>query len=231
MANIYGLNNTKFPDAIQEFQTKQDLTNVDASDYQTYIQCLKNKDSSGAKAALRRIQNWANKSLSALEINTITDTLVALQKFYAESGQQPIQEFLQRFSYKGDWNGSITYTRLNLVTHDNILYICAVSSTRGIQPNPETQLVWHKVTPTNPYGKKTTWCGNWNMDKTYNKGDLVSSYDNCWYQAISDNLSGLPPQMDEDNWVKIADFNTFQPVVSAEEPVGQANKGLWFRII
>ena len=211
--------------------TKEDLTNADSTYYQLYRQSLDAKDSAGAKSALRRISNWANKSLSALELNTITDTLVALQKFYSEQGQQPIQEFLQRFSYKGNWDASVTYTKLNLVTYDNILYVCAVSSTRGIQPNPTTQLVWHKITPTNPYGKKTMWCGNWNMDKTYNKGDLVSSYDNCWYQAISDNLSGLPPQMDEDNWIKIADFNTFQPVVSAEEPVGQANKGLWFRII
>ena len=75
---------TVFPNEIQSFPTMQDMTSTDASLVQQYQEAMEIGNIGGAATILGQITNADKKLIRADLLNTITDTSVALQKFYAE---------------------------------------------------------------------------------------------------------------------------------------------------
>ena len=75
---------TVFPNEIQSFPTMQDMTSTDASLVQQYQDAMEIGNIGGAATILGQIANADKKLIRADLLNTITDTSVALQKFYAE---------------------------------------------------------------------------------------------------------------------------------------------------
>ena len=67
---------TSFPGSIQSFPTMQDMTATDAALVQQYQDAMEIGNVGGAATILGQITNDL--------LNTITDTSVALQQFYAE---------------------------------------------------------------------------------------------------------------------------------------------------
>ena len=75
---------TVFPNEIQSFPTMQDMTSTDAALVQQYQDAMESGNIGGAATILGQITNADKKLIHADLLNTITDTSVALQKFYAE---------------------------------------------------------------------------------------------------------------------------------------------------
>lgn len=75
---------TVFPNEIQSFPTMQDMTSTDAALVQKYQDAMEIGNVGGAATILGQIANADKKLIRADLLNTITDTSVALQKFYAE---------------------------------------------------------------------------------------------------------------------------------------------------
>ena len=75
---------TVFPNEIQSFPTMQDMTSTDAALVQQYQDAMGIGNIGGAATILGQISNADKKIIRADLLNTITDTSVALQKFYAE---------------------------------------------------------------------------------------------------------------------------------------------------
>ena len=75
---------TVFPNEIQSFPTMQDMTSTDAVLVQQYQDAMEIGNIGGAATILGQISNADKKIIRADMLNTITDTSVALQKFYAE---------------------------------------------------------------------------------------------------------------------------------------------------
>ena len=75
---------TVFPNEIQSFPTMQDMTSTDAALVQQYQEAMEIGNIGGAATILGQITNADKKIIRADLLNTITDTSVALQKFYAE---------------------------------------------------------------------------------------------------------------------------------------------------
>lgn len=75
---------TVFPNEIQSFPTMQDMTSTDAVLVQQYQEAMESGNIGGAATILGQIANADKKLIRADLLNTITDTSVALQKFYAE---------------------------------------------------------------------------------------------------------------------------------------------------
>ena len=69
---------TSFPDTFQSLKRYQDVTQADLSAYNEYKNYINNNNLNGAKAALQKIENYDNKTLTAAEINTLVDTVQAL---------------------------------------------------------------------------------------------------------------------------------------------------------
>lgn len=75
---------TVFPNEIQSFPTMQDMTSTDAALVQQYQDAMEIGNIGGAATILGQIANADKKLIRSDLLNTITDTSVALQKFYAE---------------------------------------------------------------------------------------------------------------------------------------------------
>lgn len=99
-----------FPNEIQTFPTMQDISAADASLVQQYQEAMEAGNIATATAILAQISNAGNKIIRADLLNTITDTSVALQQFYAEkfsngyivSATQPAGQATGDFWFKLD---------------------------------------------------------------------------------------------------------------------------------
>lgn len=75
---------TLFPNEIQSFPTMQDISVADATLVQQYQEAMEAGNIATATAILGQISNADKKIIRADLLNTITDTSVALQQFYAD---------------------------------------------------------------------------------------------------------------------------------------------------
>lgn len=75
---------TSFPNNIQNFPTMQDISAADASLVQQYQEAMEAGNIATATSILGQISNADKKIIRADLLNTITDTSVALQQFYAD---------------------------------------------------------------------------------------------------------------------------------------------------
>lgn len=75
---------TSFPNSIQSFPTMQDISAADASLVQQYQAVMEAGNLATATAILGQISNADKKIIRADLLNTITDTSVALQQYYAD---------------------------------------------------------------------------------------------------------------------------------------------------
>lgn len=75
---------TTFPYVIQTFPTMMDITQEDADLVAQYQSAIQRGDISTASQILRSISNYDKKIINADLLNTIQDTLVAVEQFYAD---------------------------------------------------------------------------------------------------------------------------------------------------
>lgn len=108
---------TSFPNSIQNFPTMQDISTSDASLVQQYQEAMEAGNTATATAILGQISHADKKIIRADLLNTITDTSVALQQYYAEkfsngyivSATQPAGQAKGDFWFKLDRKlGTIT---------------------------------------------------------------------------------------------------------------------------
>lgn len=91
---------TSFPNQIQNFPQMQDITAQDATLVQQYQNAMQVGNLSLAQQILAQIPNNQNKIVTADYLNTINDTVIAVQKYfgaryspaYVVSETQPISQ-------------------------------------------------------------------------------------------------------------------------------------------
>lgn len=91
---------TSFPNQIQNFPEMQDITAQDATLVQQYQNAMQAGNLSLARQILTQIPNSQNKIVTADYLNTIKDTVIAVQKYfgaryspaYVVSETQPVNQ-------------------------------------------------------------------------------------------------------------------------------------------
>lgn len=73
-----------FPQEIVTFPQMQDLSSADMENVKEYQAAMEAGNFTMAAYYLSRIQNASNKIINAQYINSITDTMEAVEKFYLE---------------------------------------------------------------------------------------------------------------------------------------------------
>lgn len=73
---------TNFPNSIQTFPTMQNITATDAPLVEQYQEYMKAGDIASAQAVLNSIVDGQSKIISADYMNTIADTVNALETYY-----------------------------------------------------------------------------------------------------------------------------------------------------
>lgn len=240
---------TSFPDTFQSLKRYQDITQADLSAYNEYKNYINNNNLSGAKAALQKIENYGNKTLTAAEINTLVDTVQALQSYMngdtwqsiVNSKQQEWENIINQFSYIGEWSNTKQYKKWNMVTYANTgladvdgtsyVYI-AVQDNEGQSPYAN-QTYWLKLSIKGAQGDSGYnggFRGIWDNGITYNQNDIVV-YNNAWYVNVSDTNLNHTPSKDSSYWDLLFEIKSKQYPIQATQPTGQASGELWFQVL
>ncbi len=74
---------TTFPNQIQEFDERLDITATDLSLVNQYQNAMRNNNFALARQILTQIPNYDKKIIQANYLNDINDTLIAVQKYFA----------------------------------------------------------------------------------------------------------------------------------------------------
>ena len=240
---------TSFPDTFQSLKRYQDITQVDLSAYNEYKNYINNNNLSGAKAALQKIENYGNKTLTAAEINTLVDTVQALQSYMngdtwqsiVNSKQQEWENIINQFSYIGEWSNTKQYKKWNMVTYANTSLVdvdgtsyvyMAVQDNEGQSPY-ENQTYWLKLSIKGAQGDSGYnggFRGIWDNGITYSQNDIVV-YNNAWYVNVSDTNLNHTPSKDSSYWDLLFEIKSKQYPIQATQPTGQASGELWFQVL
>lgn len=249
--------NTTFPDSVQSLISYLDIQPSDLPLYTTYIQYIYNGDYASAQTTLSQIPNFQSKTLTAQNLNQLTDTIMALQTLYNSSEfqsqvaslQQQWQSIINQFTYQGVWSASTSYLKNNIVKYQ--------SNVVGQDPNPYLYIATQNVpiNGNNPYVESTTvtsnpkWIQltvegvrgesgadtsfgfNWVSTEQYQVNTIVI-YDNAWWVCTASNIN-TPPSTTSSVWDLILEVSiSGVPVQSTQPDASSQNTGeLWFQLL
>lgn len=245
---------TSFPDTFQSLKKYQDVTQDDLNAYNEYRNYIDNNDFNNAKTALKKITEYDSKTITAAEINTLIDTVQALQSYMDSNTwteivgnkQQEWQDIINQFSYIGTWSRSVQYKKWNMISYaetgglagiDTTLYLY-IATQDNINSNPyndytTTQNNWLRLTLKGAQGASGFNGGfrfNWETDVTYGQGDIVV-YGNSWYISLVESNTGNTPSTSSRSWEILFEVTPKQYPVQAEQPTNQSESDLWFQIV
>lgn len=235
------LNNTTFPDSIQNFIEAMDVTGDDGSLIGQYQSAIESGNMSLAQSIYAQIENADNKIINAIKINTIQDTIIALERFfnqdintYIQQKQQQWEKYINQFSLIGIYNGNNSYLKNNLVYYpnesSNFIYIALQNV--PINTPPSNSTYWRQLTIQGLKGDKgdgLSFVGSWDSVVNYEEDTLVS-YNNSLYISNTNNNSGNNPEQDNINWSLVGTLEpAIYPLVDINTPPQDLNDGdLWF---
>lgn len=231
------LSNTTFPNVIQNFTQVLNIVAEDAPLIKQYQTAIQNGDMSTANRVYNQISNAGQKIIDANKVNTIYDTILAIERFfksdiypYLTQKQEEWQNIIDLFSYKNLYNPSVTYYKNNFVLYNNNIYIAIQNVPLGTAPSNTTY--WRILTVKGAKGDAgvgLSFNGLWNSTTTYTSQSVVT-YENIVWGATQDNTN-QPPYEGSPYWNKLGELSTSVYPVSSTQPVGQEEGELWFQIV
>jgi hypothetical protein len=84
-----------------------------------------------------------------------------------------------RFTPQGDWAGSVSYAKDDVVLYKNGAYACIVNNANTVAPDLNS-VEWIEI------GSTTYYAGDWSSATTYAVGDIVSYEETCPYNNLYD---------------------------------------------
>lgn len=232
---------TSFPDSVQSFVTMLNMATTDAVAVSGYQAAMEAGNTSLAQQYYSQIVNADSKFVDATKMNTIMNTVVALQRFYltdikpyVENKQTEWENIINRFHYIGDYAAGTQYQTNNFVTYtvggEKQVYICI--ATPPVGTSPANTNYWRPLTikgSTGQSGAGLTFRYEWSASENYYTEDVVT-YNNTVWNCLKDNKNVLPGT-DSKTWQLI--YTTSQDIYpfQADEPTNISTGYLWFQII
>lgn len=204
MANSY----TTFPDSVQRFDLKTDVSSSVYSDWKQFNTYIANGQFADATILLQSNAELQKCIIDSSYINKLSKTIEEVQDLFLNNIQTYIHETVID---KGEWDSITKYSKYNFVTYeiDNIVqtYECIRDDTPiGTLPTNTTYWIPRVIRgEKGETGLGLTPKGNWNSSTQYYKNDLVS-YNNVLWAANEDNI-GLYPNDSSTVWYSVLSLN------------------------
>ena len=204
MANSY----TTFPDSVQRFDLKTDVSSGVYSDWKQFNTYITNGQFTSAASLLQSNSELQKCIIDGSYINTLSKTIEEVEDLFLNKIQSYIHETVIN---KGQWNVSTKYIKYNFVTYetDGVIqtYECLRDDTPlGTLPTNTTYWVPRVIRGERGIsGLGLTPRGTWNSAVQYFQNDLVS-YNNVVWAALEDNI-GLYPNDGSQVWYSVLSMN------------------------
>lgn len=190
MANAY----TTFPDSVQRFDLKTDVSSSVYSAWKQFNTYITNGQFANASTLLQSNTELQKCIIDGGYINQMSKTIEEVQDLFLNNIQKYIHETV---IHKGEWNGTTKYVKYNFVTHTvgNIVqtYECLRDDTPiGTLPTNTTYWIPRVIRgDKGESGFGLSPRGEWNGFTQYYQYDLVSCNNVLW-TANYDNIGYFP---------------------------------------
>lgn len=229
---------TNFPNSLDQFTTFLNIVSSDGPLIGQYQSAMQNGDITLANQILTQIPQATQKIITAVDLNTLSQAMLAIERFYLNDIEPYIDDLnqswlntIQQFSYKGVWQSGTSYVTNNLVSYTtsglNFVYIALSNVPIGISPTNQTY--WRLLTiqgQQGASGEGLSYRQEWNSSTQYATNDAVTYDGALWMalQASQNRLPGTNPQY----WQLVMNLKTVTYPIQDTVPTNLQVDGLWF---
>lgn len=229
---------TNFPNSLDQFTTFLNIVSSDGPLIGQYQSAMQNGDITLANQILTQIPQATQKIITAVDLNTLSQAMLAIERFYLNDIEPYIDDLhqswlntIQQFSYKGVWQSGTSYVTNNLVSYTtsglNFVYIALSNVPIGISPTNQTY--WRLLTiqgQQGASGEGLSYRQEWNSSTQYATNDAVT-YGGALWMALQASQNRLPytnPQY----WQLVMNLKTVTYPIQDTVPTNLQVDGLWF---
>lgn len=229
---------TNFPNSLDQFTTFLNIVSSDGPLIGQYQSAMQNGDTTLANQILTQIPQATQKIITAVDLNTLSQAMLAIERFYLNDIEPYIDDLhqswlntIQQFSYKGVWQNGTSYVTNNLVSYTtsglNFVYIALSNVPIGISPTNQTY--WRLLTiqgQQGTSGEGLSYRQEWNSSTQYATNDAVTYNGVLWMalQASQNRLPDINPQY----WQLVMNLKTVTYPIQDTVPTNLQVDGLWF---
>ena len=229
---------TNFPNSLDQFTTFLNIVSSDGPLIGQYQSAMQNGNTTLANQILTQIPQATQKIITAVDLNTLSQAMLAIERFYLNDIEPYIDDLhqswlntIQQFSYKGVWQNGTSYVTNNLVSYTtsglNFVYIALSNVPIGISPTNQTY--WRLLTiqgQQGASGEGLSYRQEWNSSTQYATNDAVTYNGALWMalQASQNRLPDINPQY----WQLVMNLKTVTYPIQDTVPTNLQVDGLWF---
>lgn len=229
---------TNFPNSLDQFTTFLNIVSSDGPLIGQYQSAMQNGDTVLANQILTQIPQATQKIITAVDLNTLSQAMLAIERFYLSDIEPYIDDLqqswlntIQQFSYKGVWQSGTSYVTNNLVSYTisglNFVYIALSNVPMGISPTNQTY--WRLLTiqgQQGASGEGLSYRQEWNSSTQYATNDAVT-YDGALWMALQASQNRLP-DTNPQYWQLVMNLKTVTYPIQDTVPTNLQVDGLWF---
>lgn len=229
---------TNFPNSLDQFTTFLNIVSSDGPLIGQYQSAMQNGDTTLANQILTQIPQATQKIITAVDLNTLSQAMLAIERFYLNDIEPYIDDLhqswlntIQQFSYKGVWQNGTSYVTNNLVSYTtsglNFVYIALSNVPIGISPTNQTY--WRLLTiqgQQGASGEGLSYRQEWNSSTQYATNDAVT-YDGALWMALQASQNRLP-DTNPQYWQLVMNLKTVTYPIQDTVPTNLQVDGLWF---
>lgn len=229
---------TNFPNSLDQFTTFLNIVSSDGPLIGQYQSAMQNGDTVLANQILTQIPQATQKIITAVDLNTLSQAMLAIERFYLSDIEPYIDDLqqswlntIQQFSYKGVWQSGTSYVTNNLVSYTisglNFVYIALSNVPIGISPTNQTY--WRLLTiqgQQGASGEGLSYRQEWNSSTQYATNDAVT-YDGALWLALQASQNRLP-DTNPQYWQLVMNLKTVTYPIQDTVPTNLQVDGLWF---
>lgn len=229
---------TNFPNSLDQFTTFLNIVSSDGPLIGQYQSAMQNGNTILANQILTQIPQATQKIITAVDLNTLSQAMLAIERFYLNDIEPYIDDLhqswlntIQQFSYKGVWQSGTSYVTNNLVSYTtsglNFVYIALSNVPIGISPTNQTY--WRLLTiqgQQGASGEGLSYRQEWNSSTQYATNDAVT-YDGALWMALQASQNRLP-DTNPQYWQLVMNLKTVTYPIQDTVPTNLQVEGLWF---
>lgn len=229
---------TNFPSSLDTFTTWLNVTATDGPLIQQYITAMNAGNQTLANQILTQISSASQKIITATDLNTMTQAIQAVERFYLtdiepyiETQQESWLNTINQFSYQGTWQAGTNYVTNNIVSYTvsgaNLLFIATSNPPTGTVPTNTTY--WRVLTIQGQQGTSGTGLSyrqEWSASKAYQTNDAVT-YNAAIWMATQPNQNQIPSEGSA-YWKIVMTLEATTYPIQSTEPTNLEVRGLWF---
>ena len=239
MSALYpDLSLTNFPSSVDQFMTFLNIVASDGPLIAQYQQAMEAGNTTLANQILSQIPQGTQKIITATELNTLSQAILAIERFFLTDIEPHIQTqqeswltIINQFSYIGNWASGTSYTINNLVLYTvsgiDLVYIATSAPPVGTPPT-NTQY-WRLLTiqgPQGDSGEGLSYREEWVNSNSYAINDAVT-YNGAIWMAIQPNRN-IEPSSNSQYWKLVMNLETTAYPIQDTVPTNLQAGGIWF---